>query len=68
MVGQITTVLAEAHHNIFAMINQNRAELAYNIIDIEGIPAAEVAEKISTIEGIISVRLITNAENSIKTI
>ena len=68
MVGQITTVLAEARHNIFAMINQNRDELAYNIIDIEGIPAAELAEKISAIEGIISVRLIANAENSIKTI
>ena len=40
------------------MINRNREELAYNIIDIEGIPDDSVIKKISDIEGIISVRLI----------
>jgi len=61
MVGQITTVLAEAKQNIFAMINRNRDELAYNIIDIEGVPDPCILEKISAIEGIIGVRLINPA-------
>ena len=58
MVGQITTVLAGAQQNIYSMINRNRDELAYNIIDIEGVPDDSVIKKISDIEGIISVRLI----------
>ena len=65
MVGQITTVLAGAEQNIHSMINHNREELAYNIIDIEGVPDSSVLETISKIDGIISVRLINrNVEQS----
>ncbi|WP_428770882.1 phosphoglycerate dehydrogenase [Treponema sp. HNW] len=60
MVGQITTVLAGAQQNIHSMINRNREELAYNIIDIEGVPDSSVIETIANIDGIISVRLIRN--------
>lgn len=56
MVGQITTVLATASLNIEGMINQNRGDFAYNIIDV-GVPVAEdVLENIRSIEGVINVR------------
>ncbi len=56
MVGQITTVLAEAKQNISAMINHNREDIAYNLIDIEGKVEDETLEKLRAIEGIINVR------------
>ena len=59
MVGQITTVLADAKCNIAAMVNQNRADVAYNIIDVENAIDDAVAEKLKAIEGVIAVRLIT---------
>lgn len=58
MVGQITTVLAQAKKNISAMINHNRADLAYNLIDIEGIVEEKTLERLCAIEGIINVRTI----------
>ena len=59
MVGQITTVLADAKCNIAAMVNQNRADVAYNIIDVENAIDDAVAAKLKAIEGVIAVRLIT---------
>lgn len=58
MVGQITTVLANANQNICAMINKNRKDFAYNIIDIEGFIADEVLDSLRAIKGIIAVRVI----------
>ena len=66
MVGQITTILAEAQQNIYAMINRNRFELAYNIIDVEGLASAQTLERIAAIEGIIGVRAISAADNKEK--
>lgn len=59
MVGQITTVLADAKCNIAAMVNQNRADVAYNIIDVENALGDDVVAKLTAIEGVICVRLIT---------
>ena len=58
MVGQITTVLADAKCNIAAMVNQNRADVAYNIIDVENKIGEDVADKLKAIDGVIAVRLI----------
>lgn len=60
MVGQITSILAAAKLNIAAMINQNKADLAYNLIDVEGIPENETIEALKKVEGIIAVRSIEN--------
>ena len=59
MVGQITTILADAKMNIAAMVNQNRANVAYNIIDVENAIDDSIVEKIRAIDGVISVRTIT---------
>lgn len=58
MLGQIATVLAENGLNIEAMVNQNRADLAYNIIDVAKPVSDESVQKIRAIDGVISVRRI----------
>ncbi|MBO5137806.1 MAG: phosphoglycerate dehydrogenase [Spirochaetaceae bacterium] len=58
MVGQITTVLANASLNIEGMINQNKGDLAYNIIDIAISVPPEVLDNLRAIEGVINVRAI----------
>ncbi|MBP7479008.1 MAG: phosphoglycerate dehydrogenase [Spirochaetaceae bacterium] len=58
MVGQITTVLANEKMNIAAMVNQNRADVAYNLIDVEGEVPSTVVEKLKAIQGVINVRAI----------
>jgi D-3-phosphoglycerate dehydrogenase / 2-oxoglutarate reductase len=58
MVGQITTVLAQDKINIADMLNKSKAELAYNIIDIDGNISQKDVEKIRKIDGVIMARLI----------
>lgn len=67
MVGQITTVLAEAEQNISAMVNHNRTDLAYNMIDIEGIVEDATIERLCAIDGIINVRVISIGETAVNT-
>lgn len=59
MVGQITTVLADAKLNIAAMVNQNRNDVAYNIIDVENQVSDDVIAKLRGVTGVITVRTIT---------
>ena len=59
MVGQITTVLANARCNISAMINQNRGEVAYNIINLDNEIPESAIEDICQIDGIIKMRVIS---------
>jgi D-3-phosphoglycerate dehydrogenase len=56
MVGQITTILAEAGINITDMINHHRDEYAYNIIDTEQSIPPDTLERMNQVEGIIRVR------------
>jgi D-3-phosphoglycerate dehydrogenase len=58
MVGQITTLLAEANINITDLINHHREDYAYNIIDTEQPIPAEVLIRLDTVEGIVRVRTI----------
>ncbi len=56
VVSKFTSVLGEANLNIASMINQNRNDLAYNLIDIEGHITEEALDKLKSIEGVINVR------------
>jgi len=56
MVGQFTTVLAEAKINILEMINKSRGDAAYNIVDVEGGVTASLLSKLKGIDGVIKVR------------
>ena len=58
MVGNITTVLADENINIADMLNKNRGDIAYNIIDIDGDLTDGQLQKLRDIEGIIMVRLL----------
>ena len=59
MVGQITSKLASEGINISNMLNKNRADIAYNIIDIDGVdPADSLIEKLLSIEGVFMVRIL----------
>jgi D-3-phosphoglycerate dehydrogenase len=58
MIGQITSVLAGAKLNIASMTNQNRSDVAYNLIDVEDGVSANVVANIKDIDGVIGVRVI----------
>lgn len=59
MVGQISGILASEGLNIANMLNKAKAEIAYNIIDIDGpAPTRELAAKLQNIEGVVTVRIL----------
>jgi D-3-phosphoglycerate dehydrogenase / 2-oxoglutarate reductase len=60
MVGQITTLLASEHVNIDNMLNRNRNDIAYNIIDVNSKEVSEaLIEKIRAISGVVMVRTLS---------
>lgn len=58
MIGQFTTLLAEAGVNISDMTNKSKKEYAYTMIDIEGELNEEIKEKLGTIKDVLRVRVI----------
>ena len=56
MVSKFTTILGEANFNIGGMINQNKGDLAYNIIDVDGKVDDATLAKLSAIENVTNVR------------
>jgi len=62
MVGNITSVLAEEDINISGMLNKNRDEIAYNIIDVDSGISQEQADKIRNMDGVIMVRVLPGIE------
>jgi D-3-phosphoglycerate dehydrogenase / 2-oxoglutarate reductase len=56
MVSKFTTILGEANFNIGGMINQNKGDLAYNIIDVDGKVDDATLAKLSAIENVMNVR------------
>ncbi len=58
MVGQISSVLADAKVNIVEMLNKSKGDYAYNIIDIEKEIDEKTLKTITDIKGVIKARLI----------
>jgi len=58
MLGQITSVLADADINVVDLLNKSRESIAYNLIDVETAPSDDVLQQIADIDGVINVRLI----------
>lgn len=56
MVGQISTILANANLNIADLLNKSRGDIAYTIIDVDGDISAETVEALRQIEGVLSIR------------
>ena len=58
MIEKITHLLADSKINIADMINKSKGNIAYNIIDIDGIVNDDLIKKIESAEGVIAVRVI----------
>ncbi len=56
MVGQISTILANADLNIADLLNKSRGEIAYTIIDLDGEIPADTLSAIRGINGVLSLR------------
>lgn len=58
MVGQISTLLADANLNIVDMINQSRGDIACTIVDVDSPVSEDVLGAICAVEGVLIARLI----------
>lgn len=58
MVGQISTIMADAGLNINDMINQSRGDIAYTIVDVDSQIPDSVVQTIKSLEGIMIARAI----------
>lgn len=58
MVGQISTLVADAGLNISDLLNKSRGELAYTLVDVDGAVTADLLGKIKDIDGVLSARAI----------
>lgn len=58
VLGKVLAVLADASVNVIDMSNRSRGDLAYNLIDVEGLPDGQVIAAIRAIDEVIRVRVI----------
>jgi D-3-phosphoglycerate dehydrogenase len=58
MVGQMSTLLAEAGINISELLNKSRGEVAYTLIDVEGAVDRSLLGRIRAIDGVLSARVL----------
>jgi len=58
VLGHVLSILAEHKVNVIDMMNKSRAELAFNIIDVERSPSPEVIAAIEATPHVIRVRVI----------
>jgi D-3-phosphoglycerate dehydrogenase len=58
MVGQISSTLAAASLNIADLLNKSRGEIAYTLIDIDGIVPDGVVDNLRGIHGVLTVRVV----------
>ena len=58
MLGQVSTALAEAGHNIIDMINKSRGDLAYTLVDVEKEITDACVQSIAATEGVLRVRVL----------
>ena len=56
MVGQISTILANAGYNIEDLLNQSLGKLAYTLVDLNKPLSEEIIDKIKKIDGVLSIR------------
>ena len=57
MLGQLTSVLADAEINVIDMLNKSRENVAYNLIDLDTRPSDAVIGAMQAIDNVLSVRI-----------
>ncbi|MEX2490063.1 MAG: phosphoglycerate dehydrogenase [Pseudomonadales bacterium] len=55
ILGKVLSILADRNINVVDMINKSRADIAYNLIDIEDPATEDLVREIEAIEGVINV-------------
>jgi D-3-phosphoglycerate dehydrogenase len=58
MVGQISTLVAQAGLNIADLLNKSRGEIAYTLVDVDGRIPPELVAQVQAIDGVLAVRAI----------
>lgn len=58
MVGQISTVMAQAGLNIHNMMNKSRGDMAYTLVDVDSSVPQQTIDAIAAIEGVLAVRFL----------
>ncbi len=56
MIANFTTILGDAKLNIAGMLDQNRGDFAYALIDVDGSVPEETLRKLAAVENVINVR------------
>lgn len=58
VLSNVTTKIGALGLNIDEMLNKNRGDIAYNIIDVGGDVPADLIDQLKSLEGVIAVRVI----------
>ncbi|WOJ97099.1 phosphoglycerate dehydrogenase [Congregibacter brevis] len=64
VLNQITAIIADHDINIVDMLNKSRADIAYNIIDLEACPSDSSLEALRSIEEVVNVRVLGSCNYS----
>lgn len=56
MVGQISTILADAGLNIIDMVNKSHDDIAVTLMDVDARPSEQTIEEMVAVDGVLSVR------------
>lgn len=62
VISRVTAILGEYGLNIDEMLNKNRGEVAYNIIDVSDEVPDELVEKLGQVDGVVAVRIIPDCQ------
>ena len=62
VISSLTAAIASAGLNIDDMINKNRGDYAYNIIDVSGEVADDLVARLKAVDGVIMVRVIADCQ------
>lgn len=60
VISQLTSIVGSHGLNIDDMINKNKGDIAYNIIDVSGDVGADLVGKLKAVDGVVAVRVIPN--------
>ncbi len=59
MLGQISSILADANLNISDMVNKSKGELAYTIVDVNDTVPTGIVDTLEAIDGVLAVRVLS---------
>lgn len=62
VLSSLTAAIGMSGLNIDDMLNKNKGDIAYNIIDVSGDVSAELIAKLQAVEGVVAVRVIPNCQ------